>query len=215
MSKYLSEQISEFDLEGHFLGFVAEDSYKLKYLRLSTETGDYSIKMPKELRSSLYRTLHPGDRIRVSGYRKFNLKKGTTKLKAFQITPAQTASKDVHTSSHPHSRTNSTIPFAPVAAASEATSETVAQKKAHILVCQKSDCCKRGGRTLVRALQEGLSDRGLADQVSIKPTGCMKQCKAGPNLVMPDKTRYSRVNPAEIPNLLEKHFPTPGKTDVA
>jgi (2Fe-2S) ferredoxin len=50
-----------------------------------------------------------------------------------------------------------------------------------------------------------LSDRDLT-QVTIKGTGCMKQCKAGPNIVMPDKTRYSRIRPQDIPNLVDKHF---------
>ena len=61
------------------------------------------------------------------------------------------------------------------------------------MVCQKSDCMKRGGKAVCQALEAALSDRGLEDQVTIKGTGCMKNCKAGPNLVMPDKTRYSRI----------------------
>lgn len=75
-----------------------------------------------------------------------------------------------------------------------------------ILVCQKSDCCKLGAREVSRALEEGLRDRGLEGQVAIKGTGCMKQCKAGPNIVMPDKTSYRRVDPREIPDLIDKHL---------
>jgi (2Fe-2S) ferredoxin len=56
-------------------------------------------------------------------------------------------------------------------------------------------------------LQAALGDRGLENEVEIKATGCLKQCKAGPNLVvMPDKTRYSRVQAEEIPELIDKHF---------
>jgi (2Fe-2S) ferredoxin len=36
----------------------------------------------------------------------------------------------------------------------------------------------------------------------------MKQCKAGPNVVMPDKTRYTRIDAEEIPTVLDKHFQT-------
>ncbi|OBQ32475.1 MAG: (Fe-S)-binding protein, partial [Anabaena sp. CRKS33] len=43
--------------------------------------------------------------------------------------------------------------------------------------------------------------------VAIKGTGCMKNCKAGPNLVMPDKTRYSKVKAEQVPALINKHFP--------
>jgi (2Fe-2S) ferredoxin len=53
-----------------------------------------------------------------------------------------------------------------------------------------------------------LSDRGLEDQVAIKGVGCLNKCSSGPNLVvMPDKTRYSRIQPEQIPALIEKHFP--------
>lgn len=52
------------------------------------------------------------------------------------------------------------------------------QRVATILMCQKSDCMKRGGKAVCQALQETLSDRGLQNQVTIKGTGCMKQCKA-------------------------------------
>ena len=78
--------------------------------------------------------------------------------------------------------------------------------KATILVCQKSDCMKRGGTGVCRALEAALSDRSLSNEVTIKGTGCMKNCKAGPNLVMPDKTRYSRIQASQVPALIDKHF---------
>ena len=86
-----------------------------------------------------------------------------------------------------------------------------AKTKATILVCQKSDCMNRGGKTLCQALEATLSDRGLEDQVTIKGTGCMKNCKAGPNLVMPDKTRYNRIQAAQVPALIDKYFDQPDK----
>jgi (2Fe-2S) ferredoxin len=52
-----------------------------------------------------------------------------------------------------------------------------------------------------------LRDRGLEDQVAIKGTGCMKQCKSGPCVVfMPDKSRYTGVAVKEVQILVEKHF---------
>jgi (2Fe-2S) ferredoxin len=81
-----------------------------------------------------------------------------------------------------------------------------AKTKATILVCQKSDCMKRGGKAVCQALEAALSDRGLEDQVTIKGTGCMKNCKAGPNLVMPDKTRHSRIQASFVPALMNQHF---------
>jgi (2Fe-2S) ferredoxin len=37
----------------------------------------------------------------------------------------------------------------------------------------------------------------------------MKRCKAGPNLVMPDKTRYTKIRAEAIPALIEQHFEPP------
>jgi (2Fe-2S) ferredoxin len=58
---------------------------------------------------------------------------------------------------------------------------------------------------VIAGLRRELGDRQIAEQVAIRETGCMKKCKAGPNLVMPDKTRHSRVRAKDIPALLDKH----------
>jgi NADH:ubiquinone oxidoreductase subunit E len=79
-------------------------------------------------------------------------------------------------------------------------------KKATILMCQKSDCMKRGGKQLCQALIQQLSDRALDESVNIKATGCMKNCKGAPNIIMPDKTRYSGVKAVQVSALLDKHF---------
>lgn len=185
MSKFKSKQVSEFSLEGRFLNFVFEDGYKLKYLRMGTSEGECCIKLCKELRASFELKLIPGDWVQVVGEKKLDLKTGKLKLKAERVIPAAAS----HTE---------TIPV----------KTTPVKSKASILVCQKSDCMKRGGKAVCQALQAALSDRDLEDQVAIKGTGCLKQCKSGPNIVvMPDKTRYSRIQSEQIPALIDKHFP--------
>lgn len=180
---------SEFVLEGVFLGFAAEKGYKLKLLRLSTATGEQIVKLPKELRPLLYRSLMPGMAVRVMGSQKWNSEAGCFKLKAYQVSPLGLADM-------------------PQQSSKQGQPQAAEPAKACILVCQKSDCCKRGGRALTAALQQELDDRGLADQVKIKGTGCMKRCKAGPNLVMPDKTRYSNLRASDVPALIDEHFET-------
>jgi NADH:ubiquinone oxidoreductase subunit E len=176
---------AEFSLEGRFLGFAAapDDSKPLnskpRYLRLSTATGEQQIKLAKELRPLLHRSLIPGEWVVVSGFQKLDSKQGTLKLKA-----AQVVTKNAQ-------------------ASPRASSPTA--KPDCILICQKSDCCKRGSRQVAQALEAELRDRGLQDQVTVKATGCMKRCKEGANLVMPDKTRYSRVRPEKASALLDKH----------
>jgi (2Fe-2S) ferredoxin len=191
MTQLKLDRTTDFYLEGRFLGFAAEPgSYKLKYLRLATATGEQQIKLSKELRSSLYRSLTPGTWVQVSGRQKLKSETGALKLKAYEVTP------DFHPNTHLNPQTASAPVISPAA------------KPACILICQKSDCCKRGSRQVARALEAELSDRGLQDQVTIKATGCMKRCKEGANVVMPDKTKYSRVRPESLSALVDKHFST-------
>ena len=181
---------SPFSLEGRFLGFVLKDGYRVKGINLSTAAGEQYIKLSKEARAACKVLPAPGCWVRVSGVQKQD-ESGTVKLKAlsFGVT----------------NPTSTSCPAAPVPSAKSA---------ATILFCNKSDCCKKGGRAVLAALQETLDDRQLTDQVSIKPTGCMKRCKAGPNLVMPDKTRYCGITAAEVPGIVDKHFSSETVSDV-
>lgn len=191
MSKLRTKDVSAFSLEGRFIGFKTEDSC-IKYLQLATSEGEYCIKLSKNLRSSFELRLIPGDWIQILGEKKLNCKTRKVKLKAERVIPA-TASQEQ---------------FNMQAKAKQA------KTKASILVCQKSSCMKRGGTAVCYALEVALSDRGLENQVAIKGTGCLKQCKAGPNLVMPDKTRYSQIQTTEIPKMIDKHFATQSVSDT-
>jgi (2Fe-2S) ferredoxin len=187
------KQVSEFSLEGEILNLILEDGYKLKYLRISCDRGvEFMVKLCKELRASLSLVLTPGLRVQIVGEKEHNLKNGKIKLKAYSLKLSGSnnqGSKDLDRTNAPQT------PKAP------------AKTKTKILVCQKSDCQKRGGAAVCKALENALNSRGLAEQVTVQGTGCLKQCKAGPNIVvMPDKARYSRIKPAEIPAIIDKHF---------
>lgn len=186
MSSHFGKQVSAFSLEGKFLSFEFEDGYKRKYLRVKTVEGEYSVKLAKYLRSSLGLELQPGDVVQIFGERKFDYKKGSLKLKAERVIVIDRQPINI-------------TPAAPMKQQSKA--------KATVLVCQKSDCVKRGANGVCKALQASLSDRGLEKEVEIKATGCLKQCKAGPNVVvMPDKAKYSRVQADRVAELIDKHF---------
>ncbi len=188
MSK-LKEKVSEFSETGEFLGFIFKDGYKIKYLRIAISEREYWIKLSKELRDNLNPDITPGCLIKVDGEAKLCLKTGKLKLKATQVSRTEAISK---------------ISNCP----SLAKENKKTKSKATILVCQKSTCWhKKGGKAVCQVLEENLRDRGWEDKVKIKTTGCLKQCKKGPNvIVMPDKTKYSQIGPKQIPNLLEKHF---------
>jgi (2Fe-2S) ferredoxin len=187
MSKFDRNQVSEFSLEGRFLDFAIKDGYKLKGLLLATAEGECYVKLAKDLRAAFNLQLPKGTWLQVVGEKTLDLETGEVKLKALRVMAAGTGG-DRETGGQ----------------GDKGTRET--RGKATILVCQKSDCMKRGGDGVCRALESALSDRSLSNEVTIKGTGCMKNCKAGPNLVMPDKTRYSRIQEKQVPALIDKHF---------
>lgn len=183
-----------FQLTGTFLGFVVKNGFKVKGLRLDTPSGEHYIKLTKAARASCSPLPTLGAPIRVSGEQKIDQGEQTVRFKADQVAILA-----------PHSAADAThsVTMAPLAAPPPKSQKAAA--KPCILVCRKSDCCKRGGREVIAGLRQELGDRQLAEQVVIRETGCMKKCKAGPNLVMPDKTRHSRVRPQDIPALLDQY----------
>jgi (2Fe-2S) ferredoxin len=199
MSPCKSNQTS-FQLEGRFLSFVVKDGYKIKGLRLATAVGELYIKLSKESRASCRQVLSPGEWLQVTGYQQLDYEAGTVKYKAERIqVVAPGAIADP-----------SAAPETPVLVGQGATPRALtngaaAVSKACILVCQKSDCCKRGSRAVAAAIKQTLGDRQLTPQVTVKDTGCMKQCKSGANVVI-QKTRYSHITPADVPGLIDRHF---------
>ncbi|HEY9647653.1 MAG TPA: (2Fe-2S) ferredoxin domain-containing protein [Chroococcidiopsis sp.] len=198
MSKCHTAPHPEFKLAGRILDLVLKDGYKIKYLRLSAASGEYLIKLSKEARASALGTiLKPGGWVQVSGIQMIDGKKGHIEFKAYHVEAIAPGSGEV------------SVLSAPANVATPAASNPRPGKAATILVCQKSDCCKRGAHRVTDALQAALEQQGLGEQVTIRGTGCMKQCKSAPNLVMPDKTRYGYVSPQDVPKLLAKHFSAP------
>ena len=193
MGKSQRKETSEFCLEGRFLDFVIKDGYKLKGLLLGTSEGDRYIKLAKHLRDAFDLRLPPGTWLQVVGEKKYDTKTGEVKLRAERVMAARAQVE-----------TKEEIQTIPTEEPKEKSA--VGAKKNTILVCQKSSCMKRGGKKLCQAIAASVSERGIEDQVTIKGTGCMKKCKAGPNLIMPDKTRYSKIQAEQVSTLMEKHF---------
>lgn len=194
----LKTTVSPFHLEGRFIGFVGDVEEKPKRLRVATPEGEKYIKLAKDLRKTIREVLQPGDWVRISGKQKYKPKSGKLKLKAKQVQPTA-----------PHRQPNVFQPPAvtPESTPPKATTPKDKKTKDCILVCQKSSCRKRGAGEVCQAVAQSLSDRGLDDRVAIKGTGCMKECKKGPNVIfMPDKSHYTKVDPQDIPELVEKHF---------
>lgn len=177
---------TNFRVTGQLLGFVIKKGDKIKYLRVTVANQEYWFKLSKELRQNFDRAIIPGSWLEIEGnseldkYRKLKLKAEQIKL-----THAPNIAQLPVITDKPKSQIG----------------------KACILICQKSDCWKRQGKEVCQAIEESLTEQGLGEQVQIKKTGCLKQCKHGPNLViLPDKARYSRVKPENVPELISKHL---------
>jgi NADH:ubiquinone oxidoreductase subunit E len=185
MSTNTNSEVTEFCLEGRFLDFVIKDGYKLKGLLLRTSEGECYIKLAKHLRSAFDLRLPQGTWLQVVGTKQYNAKKDQLTLVAEQVMAA-------------NSNTGIVV--------EQSLAKTKKSKVQTIIICQKSDCMQRGSKALCQALEFELKNNGLENSVAIKGTGCMKNCKSGPNLVMPDKTRYSKIKAEQVPVLINKHF---------
>ncbi|MDB9496319.1 (2Fe-2S) ferredoxin domain-containing protein [Spirulina major CS-329] len=173
---------------GQLQSLFYQDGAKLKALRVGVDDRDYWFKVPKTLRHRLDPTIQPGHWVTIHGQRRRSRKTGILTFKADHIilSPWAVQSELV------------AAPLNPPQPKAEA---------AKILICQKSSCRKRGADKVCAQLAAELSDRNLSDTVTIKSTGCLNQCKQGPHVILlPERAKYSRVRPNDIPTLVEQHL---------
>ena len=177
--------VSEFTIIGKLEEFVVNGKNRLKYLYLSTEAKDYSIKVAKSPKNLLSLDLKSGCYLKVTGMRKYELHQDQLEYTAYKIEllPEQL----------------DTPTITPKVKASHQTVK--------VLFCQSPNCWKKGGKAACALLQNELCSQGILDRVEIKTTGCMKQCKQAPNLViMPGRNRYSGVQPEQLSALIAKQL---------
>lgn len=187
------KQVTPFVLEGRFLEVLGKTPSKPKYLRLATAEGEQLIKISKKLRPSLIESLlQVGTWITASGKETYKPKKGTRKRKIHGIQPHQPITA---------------APHLEVTASSQPSAPKKKTKKDNILVCQKSSCCKRGGKAVYQAAREAVEKHQLCDQVQVKATGCMGKCKKGPCMVLQtDKSRHIGVKPEQAQELIAQRY---------
>lgn len=185
-------EAQHFCLVGQFLGYELK-GYKIYRVHLRNPQGEYRLKLSSSARDDLLRAalqgdLQVGDWMEVAGTQAFKEKDGRVKLKIYQVERILEPSP-----------VNCHAPIPP----------TAPGPKTQILVCQKSSCCKRGGKAMCGALGQWVEEQGLGDRVRIKTTGCLKNCGQGPNMIV-GKTRYHHVQADDIPKILGAHFPPAG-----
>ncbi|AFZ37415.1 iron-sulfur cluster-binding protein like protein [Stanieria cyanosphaera PCC 7437] len=190
--------VSEFDLVGQLVDIIIKPDNRIKYLKIATDRREYWIKVSKQIGNNLSQILQLGCKVQIQGEYKQSWKNGKVKYKAQAVTLVDRQEQE--------NLIQSKLAVGYLNQAQEQTTSST-KPKAKVLVCKKSTCWNRGGKAVCELLEESLRDRGLTSQVQIKTTGCLKQCKKGPNLVMmPDKTHYSKVQPQQVPLLIDKHL---------
>ena len=183
--------ISEFVAIGELQDIILKADGRVKYLLVSTDEGEYSIKVQKDQPKNLGKQLKLGAKLKVKGILKQKIKKQTSEYKAFSIEllnePIVKQSPQVQTSTVKSGKPNKT--------------------KAKVLICKKSNCWNKGGKEVYQQLKSELAGKGIAGDVEIKTTGCLKKCKKAPNMiVLPDKKQYVRVKPKQISTIVEEHL---------
>jgi NADH:ubiquinone oxidoreductase subunit F (NADH-binding)/(2Fe-2S) ferredoxin len=71
--------------------------------------------------------------------------------------------------------------------------------KHKIGICCGAGCISIGAEDLLKKMQEDIKDRGMENEVSVVPTGCMGPCNQGPLVkYLPVNTIYQKVNAESV-----------------
>ncbi|MEO1069102.1 MAG: (2Fe-2S) ferredoxin domain-containing protein [Cyanobacteria bacterium J06638_6] len=162
-------------LKGQYTGAYRSDKGKIKGLLLQVGAEEHAIKLPKYLRPMLVRELVPGEFVQVWAYL------DNDRWRGINILPLPAGEVEVLRQTW-GATTPRTVDRSP---------------RLCIEVCTKGKCYKQGGRQIHSALQEAVAGNPDLGHVAIKATGCMKACKQGPNLRLPNGRMLHRANPAE------------------
>lgn len=187
--------------QGKYVKAIRSDGGKLQALKLKTAEGNQTIQLPKTLRKIAEQELTVGDLLRVWSIdtRKNKQSKKKPKLQALQLIPL--------------SPKEAIAAIEEKAIEEKAVEEKVEKKKAAkkvvVQLCQKKNCCRRGGDKLWNAFETAAAKANNAQEkviFQVKAGGCVGGCKHGPNLrFLPANVKHYHVQPAAAEKLLKKH----------
>jgi NADH:ubiquinone oxidoreductase subunit E len=192
-----------FSIVGRLEGYTFGKGGKIRRLLIETSQGVHSIKLThlcriELLRSILNKKIQQGSWLAVSGRQKVDQKGLVKRLKAKEIAAAV-----VETT------------WVPPVVAKPVLVSAPEGYKTKILVCQKSDCCKRGSVRLQAAIEAVIDDRNLGHRVCVKAVGCLKQCNHGPVMAI-GKEKYKAAAVRDVERFLDERFaPAPASIPAA
>lgn len=201
-----------------FIGFVPGEKSPYQHMAVEVmSTTDSSSTLPVrqqiQLRRSLRRMmmgyLQPQDWIRVAGKIKVDHETGKTLWQACEVIKVSTQqARTLSPKGNELHRSRQSI------ARSESINRCMQTDECptRILMCQKSSCRQRGSQAVKDAIARVLESNGQSAKIQILPTGCMKQCKSGPHLVLISSqqaqqktktTRHTHVTPDTATQIIE------------
>lgn len=188
----------------------------LKAIRLETDQGEQTIRLSKSLGAIAQQELVLNEPIRIWVVADAKKTKGkpcklsqmvqSEKLKAVAIVPLSPKSRIDDLAVDQVDRIDDL-------AAGSAPKSAPHAHQLTVQICQKKNCCKRGGDQLWQAFEQKASEQPSdvptedgTQTFKLKATGCLGGCKHGPNIrIMPANVKYYHVQPADISGLLARH----------
>jgi len=82
-----------------------------------------------------------------------------------------------------------------------------AAKKRRLCVCSGASCLSINAEGVLASLKKHVTDKNLAMEVEVIPSGCMGACNQGPLvLVQPESTIYQKVTPENATAIVDEHL---------
>ena len=79
--------------------------------------------------------------------------------------------------------------------------------RSHVLVCGGTGCTSSHSAELIEALEKGIKEHGLEEEIQVVKTGCFGLCALGPIVIVyPEGSFYSEVKVEDIPEIVEEHL---------
>ena len=79
--------------------------------------------------------------------------------------------------------------------------------RSHILVCGGTGCTSNKSLEIIKALNEELNAKGLAEEVKVVMTGCFGLCAKGPIMIVyPEGAFYSQVKVDDVKEIISEHI---------
>jgi len=81
------------------------------------------------------------------------------------------------------------------------------ETKKKVYICAGTGCLSSGAEKIVNLLKEEVERQGLTQDVDLVATGCRGFCEQGPTIVVePSRRFYRRIQPEDVPELVEKEL---------